>query len=136
MKKVFGLLMVAALIVSCSDDDKKPSVDMSKLTAGKWYQSSSKTTVAGNSESENYEHACASSKDYIQFANGIVTRVEYGSDCVAYSGTDAYTLSGTSITSDGETVVVKELSSSKLVIESSETYEGVKFVYEDVFTAN
>lgn len=136
MKKVFGLLMVAALIVSCSDDDKKTSVDMSKLTAGKWYFSSSKETVAGQPKSENYEHACASSKDYIQFTNGTLTSVEYDSDCVADSDTNTYTVSGSSITIDGETVTVKELSSSKLVIESSETYEGVKFVYEDVFTAN
>ena len=109
---------------------------MSKLTAGKWYQSSSKTTVAGQPTSENYVHACASSKDYIQFTNGTFTSVEYDSDCVADSDTNTYTVSGSNITVDGETVTVKELSSSKLVIESSETYEGVKFVYEDVFTAN
>lgn len=136
MKKVFGLLMAATLIVSCSDDDKKPSVDMSKLTAGKWYYSSSKTTAAGQSETEAYEHSCTTSKDYVQFANGSVTDVNYYSDCTSDSTTDTYTLSGSTITSDGEVVTVKELSSSKFVIESSETYEGVTIKYETTFTAN
>jgi hypothetical protein len=136
MKKVFGLLMAAALVVSCSDDDKKSSVDMSKLTAGKWYYSSSRMSAAGQNIDEPYDHECSTSKDYIQFANGSVTDVTYYSDCTSDSYVDTYTVSGNTITSDGQTATITELSSSKFVTEISETVNGVKVTYQNTFTAN
>lgn len=137
MKKVFGLLMAAALIVSCSkDDDNKSSVDMSKLTAGKWYYSSSKTSALGQSVDEPYDHACSTSKDYILFADGAVADVEYYSDCTSTTYSDPYTVSGSTITIDGESVTVTELSSSKLVVESSYTESGTTVKYTSTFTAN
>lgn len=135
MKKVFGLFMAAALIVSCSDEGK-PSVDISKLTAGKWYYSESKTTIAGRTESETYKHACTTSKDYVEFTSGTVNEVEYGTDCVADTYTQTYTVSGNKVTIDGDEVTVKELTATKLVFETSYTAEGVTMKYEDTFIAN
>lgn len=139
MKKVLGLLMASALIVSCSKDDNNnvSKVDMSKLTVGKWYFSGTKTTVAGQSVNQPYEHACTTAKDYEMYGtNGTLTGVEYTSDCNPMTYTDTYTLNGTSITSDGSTGTIKELSSSKLLIEYQETVNGVKFTYEQTYTAN
>ncbi|MFY7728686.1 MAG: hypothetical protein ACOVRN_04145 [Flavobacterium sp.] len=121
MKKVLGLLMASAFIMSCSKDDNNgPKVDMSKLSTTKWYY---KTEKDGSAAEAPYVNECASNKDYTMFAaNGVLTDAYYNADCVADVGTGAYIVSNNTITATmyGETttVVVKELTSTKLVIES------------------
>lgn len=133
--------MVATLVVSCSDDDNSSSVDMSKLTSGKWYYSHEKTIVAGQTLTDAaYDHDCATKKDYIELSATTVTDVYYGTDCEANTDTSTYTVSGQTITTtEGGTtytVNVKELNSNRLVVESTETYEGVTATYQTTFTKN
>ncbi|MFP9100152.1 lipocalin family protein [Flavobacterium sp. RHBU_24] len=141
MKKILGLAMAAALLMSCSDDDKGSSVDMSKLTAGKWYYSSSKTVAAGQELSnEVYDHDCATSKDYVTYTAGVYTDVYHYSDCEADSDVGTYTVSGNTVTTvlDGTTDVatVETLDASTLVLKYQETLNGVTFTTTDTYKSN
>jgi hypothetical protein len=137
MKKFLGLFMAAALLVSCSDDDSSSSVSESQLAAGKWYYSNTKYSAAGQSETETYDHSCATSKDYITFSNGVYTDVYHFSDCETSTSTSTYTLDGKTLTIAGDgAYTVKTASSSKLVLETKETISGVTFTYTDTYTSN
>jgi len=141
MKKLLGLAMAAALLMSCSDDDKGSSVDMSKLTAGKWYYSSSKTVAAGQELSnEVYDNECATKKDYVTFAAGVYTDVYHYSNCEMDSDAGTYTVNGNTVTTvlDGTTDVstVETLDSSTLVLKYDETLNGVTFTTTETFKSN
>lgn len=142
MKKVFGLLAVVALMTSCSDDDSSSTaVNETTLSAGKWYYSSTKYSALGQAVDQAYEHECTTSKDYIAFANGVLSDSYHDSDCDEYIDTAAYTISGKTVTvdygeGDTETYTVKSLSSSKLVLETSYTQSGNTVKYTSTYTSN
>ena len=141
MKKLLGLAMAAALLMSCSDDDNGSKVDMSKLTSGKWYYSSDKTIVAGQTvEDAAYVNDCATKKDYTEFAATTFTDVYHDTDCEVNTEFGTYTVSGETITAtmggDTQTGTVKELNSNKLVIEATETFNGVTATYQTTYTKN
>ncbi|MFP9112326.1 lipocalin family protein [Flavobacterium sp. RHBU_3] len=142
MKKVFGLLAVVALMTSCSDDDSSSvTVSEATLSTGKWYYSSSKYSALGQGVDQAYEHQCASSKDYIMFADGVFSDSYHDSGCDEYVDTAAYTISGKTVTvdygdGDTETYTVTALSSTKLVLETSYTESGMTVKYTDTYTSN
>lgn len=120
MKKLLGLAMAAALLVSCSDDDSSSSSVSAEKLIGKWYPTTTKITKLGNFP---YENDCATAKDYTEFnANGVGTDVYYDEDCDASTANITYTLAGKTLTVNygGDYIqvyTVKTASSSTLVLQ-------------------
>lgn len=127
MKKVIGLGLAMALFASCSDDDSSSSVNMNNLE-GKWYY----VSTNANGETEPYDDHEPCGKDYIEFADGILTDVDVwdcdGNTPVTEEYSMAYTVSGNKITASAggetQTVTVKKLTSSELKIAYRDDDDG------------
>ena len=135
MKK-FSITLASALVLglsftSCgSDDNGGGGVSNAKL-AGKWEFSKEKFSINGTAfpEQDYADNEAGCSKDYLSFTEaGTYEEGDYwNSDCDLdiYDGT--YTLSGKTITVDGETFEVQTLSGSTLKLKTTFTEEGITY---------
>ncbi|MFP9100151.1 lipocalin family protein [Flavobacterium sp. RHBU_24] len=118
MKKLLGLAMAVLLFASCSDDNNnEPAVDVSKLTSGKWFRSS--TRYPDNGQMYLHDNLCPTSRDYVVFnTDGTITSVYYFEDCIFHSdNSGTYTLVGKRLTIGGsESLIITKLTSSTLVV--------------------
>lgn len=79
MKKYFLGIVALVILGACNSDDNNPQTINPNNLIGKWFLKGG-TTNGG--AFENYNHKCATSRDYQEFfANGNLDFVGYGSNC-------------------------------------------------------
>lgn len=103
MKNKFTLSMMVLTLVfgfmACSDKDEDLTGDKAKeALIGKWVTLS----FADEEGIEDYEHACSSKKDYVEFqSNGTMRSVYYEEDCSEEVETGTYSVNGDKLTIKG-----------------------------------
>jgi hypothetical protein len=138
----FGILVASALVMglsftSCGSDDDSNNSSI----VGKWNFSTAKYTVNGtvtyNGPYDDNEVGCAADNVEL-FANGTALETDYfNSDCDFDTYPSTYTRNGNTltVTDDGDvnTLEILELTSNKLVLRSSYTFEGETEISEITF---
>lgn len=142
MKKI-GILVASALVMgmsftSCSSDDDSNNNSI----VAKWNFTTVKYTVNGtvvyNGPYEDNEEACAPDNIEI-FENGTALETDYfNSNCDFDTYSSTYTRNGNTltVTDDGDVITTEiiEVTASKLVLRSSDTFEGQTEISEITFT--
>jgi len=103
MKNKFTLTMMVLTLVfgfmACSDKDEDLTGDKAKeALIGKWVTLS----FADEEGIEDYEHACSSKNDYVEFqSNGTFRSIYYEEDCSEIVETGTYSVNGDKLTIKG-----------------------------------
>ncbi len=128
-------------MISCSSDDDKGSESATIL--GKWYISQNGYILNGTEILEDYDHECATKKDFVEFFNdGTVKDSYYDTACVVDTDTGTYTLDGNTLVVsymyDGEIdtqqATIVTLNETTLKFNITEVYDGVTYTYVSVLT--
>jgi len=141
--KRFGILVASALVMglsftSCGSDDDSSNDSI----VGKWNFSTEKFIVNGtvtyNGPYQDNEVGCASDNIEI-FQNGTTLETDYfNSDCDVDTYAGTYTRNGNTltVTEGGDVIAIEivEVTSNKLVLRSSDTFEGDTEITEITFT--
>lgn len=124
MKKVIMGSLLGLLFVSCSRDNEKDVVEEKVSIVGTWKP----VKETRKRVSSAYNHKCVSKTDYMTFSsNGIGVSVIYNKDCVGSPMDFSYRIDGDKLINDyfdGD-LVIKELSSKRLIIEQSFDFDNV-----------
>jgi Lipocalin-like domain len=137
MKKLLGLALMAGLFASCSDDDSASTSVNMDLLFRKWYP----TTWVVNGQSMPYDDHEECGNDYLEFMSGGTAKFVDVWDCEEYVDEGTYTVDGNVITTNldefgNESVEVKKLTSTDLVIEQTYTEEGVTVTVQQKFKSS
>jgi hypothetical protein len=139
MKKL-SILFVSVLalgmsFVSCSKDDKDPSIE------GKWTATDIKFSIDGGITYKNEEpdNTPGCSKDFTEFASkGVVNFVGYLDKCVEDKTSGTWSQAGSTLTvkseGDTETINVDSLTDSTLVLKYTETDPDTKITEIAIIT--
>ncbi len=138
MKKLILFAAVLALgVTSCSKDDDNNN-NQAEL-AGKWEFSHEGAVLMGQEFLMPYTHTTGCAKDFIVITPSTIVEHNFnGSNCQESTSTDAYTISGNTITrtNDGEVIVeeVVLLDNSTLKVISTQVMEGMTVGEVTVYT--
>ena len=146
MKKLLYLFSIVVLtLTSCSsDDDSNTNTINSQNLLGKWYV---KGGTINNGAFENYEHECASSRDFQEFfSNGETTFNGYNTSCELNEiETSNWVLNGATLTISNTnfdpmiyeySYTIEKLDDNELIIKETVTEPDGTFVYKSTFTRN
>lgn len=123
MKRIITLGLLGLLSISCSrsggGDDDNESVNENSIV-GKWIP----VKETFNGKTIHISHECHNKKDYMQFYNnGNGEIVEYNNNCYeSGKNTFTYYIEGNKLyTSVDGVVIIRKLSSNKLILEKNDT---------------
>jgi len=146
MKKLLYLFSaVALMLTSCSsDDDANTNTINSQNLIGKWYI---KGGTINNGQFENYDHECASKRDFQEFfSNGEVTFNGYNTSCIlSDTETSLWVLNGTTLTISNTNFdpmiyeyeyFIESLTSNELILKETVNEPDGMVTYRTIFTRN